>query len=738
MLQTISSCASSYDYNSISNYSITIWNSLKYEVLNVQEEELEEEVLGALQAIATKLSQGSTTARQTTPVAQYLRPILKECNELLKEPQQKQAKPAGKILFSISKSSAVALFLVANAVLPSSITVYESSDTILKKTALLEVFAGISDSACVIERKSEDSKVPTEVQNPLGQYKDRLYEFASSALMGSSNQEISFRVAAVKLLFRLCSLRHCLQESEVGLIIKYLGELVLSEDLDGRNDLQNEAVQALVGISKIRPNLVQDISIPELISRLPDSSIGSIDNYLIVLEGVAQLSVEPSIAQTLARRLLNKLELVLKQDPSPTYPRALLTSLFYILSRQNDFQQTSTDLFYEKIVIGFVRQAALASRGGTPTTALNEESTMEALGRLANLIVRKSDSEKQQYVGSQIYSLFVDGSGLRSLLITQNSPTEQRKTMVLSTWLMAAIGSNVSLPLDKVCKQPNYSYVQVQLPFEHSENVQHLLKQLVELASTESMPMVRQGILRQIALIVNKFLRPSETQYAMEILGKITESLLKAEALEENYVRVLFWISKALALRLAKTEEVLEQLLSLLSNNRLGLATGRGFGILLAPDELLSKANGATIRLLANQKVFNYCIPRFAQSIRQAEGSARRNYLIALSGILKYMGTDILMSDVDTLLPLLLQSLDLDTSEVKSATIETLIVIGQQSTEAIEGHISSVVNRLLDSIVHNDINDLVRTLIRIFNLDPLPLVCHVDVRKKTKKNNNVS
>lgn len=446
VLQTVASCASSYDCGSISNYSISTWDSLKYEVLNVQEEELEEEALGALQAIASKLSQGSTTTRQTTPLAQYLRPITKECNELLKEPQQKQAKPAGQILYSLSKSSATALFLVSNAVIPSSIAVYESSDTILKKTAILEVFAGISDSACVIERKWEGSEVPTEVQNPLGQYKDRLFELASSALMSSSSQEMSFRVAAVKLLFRLCSLRHCLQESEIGLIIKYLCELILCEDPDGRNDLQNEATQALVGISKIRPNLVQDISIPELVSRLPDSSAASNNDYLVVLEGVAQLSVEQSIAQTLARRLLNKLELVLKQDRSPAYPRALLTSLYYILSRQNDFEQPSMDLFYEKVVIGFIRQAVLAAVGDAPMTSLNEESTMDALGRLANLIVRKADTEKQQYIGSRIYSLFVEGSDLRSLSIRRDSPKEQRKTMVLSAWLMAAIGSDVSAP----------------------------------------------------------------------------------------------------------------------------------------------------------------------------------------------------------------------------------------------------------------------------------------------------
>lgn len=425
---------------------MTIWDSLKYEILNIQEEDLEEEALGALQAIATKLSHGVTSTQEATPLARYLRPITRECNERLQKPQEKQAKAAGQILYALSRSSTIVLSFVVNSVLPSSISIYETSETILKKTALLEVFAGISDSAYVVESKSEGSELPEEHRNPLVQYKDRLYELASSALMGGSSQEMSFRVAAAKLLLRLCLLRHCLQESEIGLMIKYFCELVLSEDPDGRDDLKNEAIQALIGISKTRPSLVQDISIPEFVSRLPDSCLGNKSDYLVVLEGVAQLSVEQSIAHTLARRLLNKLEVVLKQDSSPAYPRALLSTLFYILSRQDDFEQPSMDLFYEKVVISFIRQAALASVGGAPITALNEESTMEALGRLANLVVRKADAKKQQFVGSQIYSLFTNEDDLKPLPFRQDSPIEQRQTMVLSAWLMAGVGSTVSTP----------------------------------------------------------------------------------------------------------------------------------------------------------------------------------------------------------------------------------------------------------------------------------------------------
>lgn len=251
-------------------------------------------------------------------------------------------------------------------------------------------------------------------------------------------------------------------------------------------------------------------------------------------------------------------------------------------------------------------------------------------------------------------------------------------------------------------------YTQTQLPFADADNVQRLLEQLVELALTESIPLTRQGILRQIALIANKFLPPTQIQCVMDILRGTTKRLQNQEASTENAVRVLFWISKALVLRLAKTEEVLGQLLSLLSDEKLGLAIARGFRILLAPDELLSKQNGATIRLLANQKVFNYCVPRFATSIRQVEGPAKRNYLIALSGILQYMSTAILITDVDTLLPLLLQSLDLESSEVRFAAMEAVITISQESVLAIEGHVSSVVNRLLGSTVPDEINNPVR------------------------------
>ena len=142
-------------------------------------------------------------------------------------------------------------------------------------------------------------------------------------------------------------------------------------------------------------------------------------------------------------------------------------------------------------------------------------------------------------------------------------------------------------------------------------------------------------------------------------------------------------------------DTVLEYLMTQLSHPLHGRGLARGFGVILAPDQIVSKENGAVIRLLAKQKVFHLCIPRIASDFRQADISIKPNYLIALSGILRFTPTEVLMSDLEILLPLLLQSLDLEDGDVKAATIETLAVISRESPVAVEGHISSIVNRLL-------------------------------------------
>jgi DNA repair/transcription protein MET18/MMS19 len=147
----------------------------------------------------------------------------------------------------------------------------------------------------------------------------------------------------------------------------------------------------------------------------------------------------------------------------------------------------------------------------------------------------------------------------------------------------------------------------------------------------------------------------------------------------------------------------------------------RGFAILLKDDDVLSPTNGANIRLLSKQRVFTTLIPLISANIREINTTSNNDaaraappkehikpaHLTALSGILSTISPTLVMPELPTLLPLLLQSLDLQTEDsqaVRAATLQTLAVIIRESgVTVIEecGHVQSLVTRLLKTAEHN-------------------------------------
>ncbi|KAL8641640.1 MAG: hypothetical protein Q9228_001566 [Teloschistes exilis] len=71
------------------------------------------------------------------------------------------------------------------------------------------------------------------------------------------------------------------------------------------------------------------------------------------------------------------------------------------------------------------------------------------------------------------------------------------------------------------------------------------------------------------------------------------------------------------------------------------------------------------------------------------------------------------MAEIDTLLPLLLQSLDLPDQDVKAATIDSLIVVCQESPKAVEGHAQSLTARLSQAAADSKKDTAVSSLKRM-------------------------
>jgi len=168
-------------------------------------------------------------------------------------------------------------------------------------------------------------------------------------------------------------------------------------------------------------------------------------------------------------------------------------------------------------------------------------------------------------------------------------------------------------------------------------------------------------------------------------------------------IRLSFSLIKALTLRLApNTNQYLTSLVDLLDENEYPPEVSRkaamGFATILSSDDILSKQNAAQVRLLAPQRVFQTLTPLISAKFKAAQSpSEKENYLVALSGILASVPSEIVMPELPTLLPLLLQSLDVTDQLVKTATLETLAVVISNNPTALEesGHIPALVKRLI-------------------------------------------
>jgi len=207
-------------------------------------------------------------------------------------------------------------------------------------------------------------------------------------------------------------------------------------------------------------------------------------------------------------------------------------------------------------------------------------------------------------------------------------------------------------------------------------------------------------------------IRPDDLDLIRQITAALLDSVFRStlepqapEGTTEGNLQVILWIAKALYVRGDHYGmEITEQVTQLLGNRYYGPTASKGFAVLFGDDEFLTRDNYATIRPLTKQRVFSFCMPKIVDGFRNADAATKQNYLIALSHILRNVHSAIILPELGTLLPLLLQSLDLPDPGVKSATLETLHITIMESSDAVKEHISSLTTRLLNSCTNREQN----------------------------------
>ncbi|KAK4982282.1 hypothetical protein LTR66_009363 [Elasticomyces elasticus] len=677
VLHAIISCIEGYEARTISMYSVTLWDALKFEILNLQEEDLAEQALEVLSAIARQLATNTSGSLNA-----YLKPIIKESNEHIEDAPTKQSQAAGRILKSISKSSPQVCDLIIKGILPNLFMLFQASESIAKRRGLIEVLNEIVESSIYDVSQSRENTTNGNHESALsagalrafsGEALDALWR----AVVNGPRSEVSFRLLAIKGLEQLARVPHLLSDQEVVRIVDALVDIILQEE-ENQADIRVAATKAIVDIARHYPEIIANHAFPSLMVRLPDVPEEGSTSYEVVLEAFAQLSAENKIFDTVVVRLKNKINAAVHLEAPHAYVLALLKALVYAFSNGTpSVEDEAIRLsYYDDLV-----QPLLTRALEVKNCALHTEMGLDAIGRLCNIIVQAQGFHRQSQIYATVQRMMKD---VQDSLRVSDSKTSASDVDTSATIPLLYFIAAFRRELVPVADAHNL------LAADCNGALHQQLASAAQLA-----------VLRRVSLVVNKFLPPASLQAVLESLEVLPPSLLSISSLSLSSIRLGFALTKGLLLRNhhATLAQYLPAFIQLLSEPEHGQTVARGFATLLAPDDLLSKENYCVIAGLHKQKAFNMVVPAITTAVRTCEVNVKPNYLIALSGIIRWLPYSIIEPELVSLIPLLLQCLDLADfayQDIKAATITVLTAVLMHNPDKIDEHASSLINRLLN------------------------------------------
>jgi DNA repair/transcription protein MET18/MMS19 len=653
-------------------YSVTLWDAIKFEVLHAQEEDLAEEALLVLREIARQLTLASDSA-----LAVYLKPAAKECNEHLEDAPTKQSQAATRMLWSISSSSPLASNFITSAVLANLFSLYQSSDNIAKRRALVETLSELIKAN--VEVYGEWCKSPTTTQediaNSLQTFSLQALDTLTAALSSVPIKEVSFRLTLLDALLQLARVRGLLTDEQISKIVKLVIHIIISEESYGKDEMKAAAINALVDIAHQKPQLVIENAFPEFMAKLPDKDEEGPESYVPVLETFAKLGGEDKVFDTVVVRLKNKLNAAVQHKASATYLQAILSALLFTFSHGARDLQGSVDYcpYFDDFLQPLVKKIGIDA-----DPAQQDDTTFYLVGRICNVILREQKTEFQAQVSRETYALWLSPQLGEAQSFQPDVHLSEQPRLILSTFLLASFKKDVPLPFD----------------------LKVLVVSLAAFALRDDVsPGVRVAVLQQLSLIINKFIKTPDTKSMIEPILQSPLNLISPGNLNKASIRVVFAVFKALILRNAPAvNSIFTSLCEALADPENGTAVAHGFSTLLQPDEILIKENHCTISPLHKQKIFALLVPNILSGFKSAESMSKRNYLIALSGMLRWLPYEVLEPQLPSLTSLLLQTLDLSGEEdVKTGTIDTLADVLRKKPTAIEEHTSSLITRLLNN-----------------------------------------
>ncbi|OBT79069.1 hypothetical protein VF21_02434 [Pseudogymnoascus sp. 05NY08] len=771
VLQTMKACIERYHPNTVCKWSRSLWDALKYEIFNSSDDSQAPKALDVLGAIATRLS-GDLIIQDLvgTVLLSYVADIVGECMTRLRENGPKYSASAGAIMASIIAASPFAYHLVMRAAVPELLKEFGGRDaSVADKRAVVETMNLLLDgkfealrrqdmwefsSVGIIDGVSHGADTASEAgedvgpaNKGLGFYRDELTAMYMGVARDIQCDDKQFRVAAMQGLAKLLRLPQFLERGSLDSYVQFLAGVVL-ETADPKEPVRKEAIKALQECAVLYTHLVTEQAFPVLLAALPDVLEGdeTVADKSAVLQALGDIGSRGRIMDTLVRRLLSKLDIVIRANESQKYGQLVLAGILYTVEQrqaqsENGEVALRDEEDYRRLVDELLRRTAalkvhakkwyvgtrdLETAGGK---AQPDDTFLDMVGRIIMAATCGMGFEDQYWLFERAFAFSVtyddftaacvaatapddltvdddlsaatDISKRMDIIDAQfdflSGPVDKLHVLTLTKYILAALrrDNKPAAVVAGLAPPPPVPVKKRILTIDTTAAVTNLVTYLTTTAST---PTLRSTLLDILSLLLNKFAALTPTVTA-QLLGLFTTLPMLPAQEAKLTIQTLTTCTHAslLAGLPAATQLTTALLIALGLPAPTGQLAAQAFTHLLAPSPLLTRRQHALIRPLAQQRLFHTAVPELLSTFSSTATSAstKTNVLVALSGLLGHAPEEYITPFIPSLLPPLLQSLDSAPGATKNASIAVLRSAATSSPKSLQEHDAALVKRLL-------------------------------------------
>ncbi|XP_034632772.1 MMS19 nucleotide excision repair protein homolog [Trachemys scripta elegans] len=224
-----------------------------------------------------------------------------------------------------------------------------------------------------------------------------------------------------------------------------------------------------------------------------------------------------------------------------------------------------------------------------------------------------------------------------------------------------------------------------------------LLQELLALSCSCDCPFTATAAAKCFAGLVNKYPPGQQLDQLLETAVNRMEAGLAEGPLRTQALALLLWVTKALVLRYHPlSSRLTDKLLGLLGDAELGPAVADGFSLLMADSpDVLHKGCHADVRIMFRQRFFTDNVPKLVQGFHAAGPGVKANYLKGLSHVLNHLPRPVLVTELPTLLSLLLEALSCPDCVVQLSTLNCLQPLLLEAPHVMSLHVDTLVTKFL-------------------------------------------